>query len=913
MLVSGGKILAIDQVYTDNRTISGDGVQKPLYVNTDVIATNATVSSVSSILNQNITNVSSTLNQEITNVSSVLNQNITNVSADLENYYTKAETTSAINDALDGVIKHETEVSAQDIAGNIIAVTRTVKEDGTVVFELSAKPEITDTNIIGINGISAEQREDLAWVISYTGKSGNIYSAATPNLDIYEDENHQWWISAAAYPDVSNFLTSAEGYEDEALVLKNNQWVPADDVFATDEDIRNLSATVANTYLSASEFNTYSAGVDTRIDTLEKIAEQYTTTDSAHFETTYETVLNTSAKWNEVSAFSALSGNFMQTSKLESTDDNKLSGYGGSAFYYPQATEYSGGDGIKVENHIISISAKYLSANALDNLSGKWESVYDTVESNSARWNEVSAYSATSGQFVTSALEDFTAGLANVLVKDDENNVTWSGVDLSNLGKMYNISSLTPDLISAGISADEQNNPFYVLSAAAPEQVATPDISGYGLSAWKDTDINKYFISANIAGQHGVSAKYDDETNTWQLGISANDYAFLFGSYINDTTVTDGTILKLESNNKHLIDIDEDGYITLPETTNKFTFCINEYVDDNTTENHEYLLNKLVLSAKNNDPIVTSQSYYPSEVGSSNVTLAITVDNTAAADREFCIVYKGSDVGTNKLHINASILEEVTSLDSTAGSVDDYTGINPIYVVDNDRQIGLGWDESVFKLTEADELGRRKLTIDAGSETVDAQKFEKMAELIDTRMTETFPIGLTCDEGDVGADCCISYMFRPTMSYDLTSATSAFIYHGNDDGSTQARIGIYKINDDSADLLWKSALTNLTPGDGAQDVLSADEYSSSGTLSTDGLYYACILTNQSKSIIKSLGITTKATGDVGLPRPWAVRDHISNDGSPFIGQDFSTRITNLAAFGQFNTTIKPYIGFRGTI
>ena len=558
-------------------------------------------------------------------------------------------------------------------------------------------------------------------------------------------------------------------------------------------------------------------------------------------------------------------------------------------------------------NETFQEKGEYLSANALDDVSGAWNDVVNTVETYSAAWNESSAYSATSGQFVTSSTETVSAGVANVLVRDENDNVTWSGVDLSKLGKIYGMSSQTPDLLTVGISADEETQePIYVLSAAAP------DISGYGLSAWKDTDLNKYFVSANVVGQHGVSAEYDAESNTWNLGISANDYAFLFGSYLNDTTVTDGTVLKLASNNKQLIDIDEDGYITLPETTNKFTFCINEYVDDNTTENHEYLLNKLVLSAKNNDPIVASQNYYPSEVGSSNVTLAITVDNTAAADREFCIVYKGSDVGTNKLHINASILEEVTSLDSAAGSVDDYTGINPIFVVDNDRQIGLGYDDSVFKLTEADELGRRKLTIDAGSETVDAQKFERMAELIDTRMTETFPIGLTCDEGDVGANCCISYMFRPTMSYDLTSATSAFIYHGNDDGATQTRIGIYRINDDSADLLWKSALTNLTPGDGAQDVLSADEYSPSGTLSTDGLYYASILTNTSKSIINSLGITTRATGDVGVPRPWAVRDNIDNN-TPFVNQDFSNHITDLTAFGGFNTTIKPYIGFRGTI
>ena len=48
--------------------------------------------------------------------------------------------------------------------------------------------------------------------------------------------------------------------------------------------------------------------------------------------------------------------------------------------------EYTGIDPIKVENHEISLTADYLSANALDNLSGNWESTYKTVETNSGKW-----------------------------------------------------------------------------------------------------------------------------------------------------------------------------------------------------------------------------------------------------------------------------------------------------------------------------------------------------------------------------------------------------------------------------------------------------------------------------------------------------------------------------------------------
>ena len=73
MLVSGGKLLAIDKVNTDDFTVSGDGVEQALSVNTDIIATNTVVDSVSSILQSDIQAVSS----------------------NFDNYYTKSETSGS--------------------------------------------------------------------------------------------------------------------------------------------------------------------------------------------------------------------------------------------------------------------------------------------------------------------------------------------------------------------------------------------------------------------------------------------------------------------------------------------------------------------------------------------------------------------------------------------------------------------------------------------------------------------------------------------------------------------------------------------------------------------------------------------------------------------------------------------------
>lgn len=73
MLVSGGKLLAIDKVNTDDFTVNGDGVEQALSVNTDIIATNTVVDSVSSTLYSDIQSVSS----------------------NFDNYYTKSETSGS--------------------------------------------------------------------------------------------------------------------------------------------------------------------------------------------------------------------------------------------------------------------------------------------------------------------------------------------------------------------------------------------------------------------------------------------------------------------------------------------------------------------------------------------------------------------------------------------------------------------------------------------------------------------------------------------------------------------------------------------------------------------------------------------------------------------------------------------------
>lgn len=968
MLVSGGQILAIDHVVR-NDTLVGDGSTTALGVNTGVIATTALVSGTSAKLQEEIDTVSG-----------------------------KFETSAAaISAALQYLHDHEPVVSA----GKNIKVTP-VDVDGTIHYVISAMDIVPAVNISGRNGIDVVNENDITW-ISYTGTPGNIYSAG-PNIDIYQ-QNNQWYISATVpdIPDVSNFLTSAVGQEGKALVLKDNVWVPAD--YVTDDDIQNLSATIANTYVSASIFNTYSASVKDKLDeltdvtdvvketsakwdeasafaahsadfmlsaklnTFEKdgrsyisgydnipffdkdtlytgaegikvdidtheisISAKYLSANalddlSGKWESVYNTVDTNSAAWNAHSALSATkldaseSAKFMKIADLQSAPENTISGYGESAFYYPpfpEIPEYSGKDGIKVENYEISISADYLSANALDELSGKWEDTANTVSTASGSWNEASAFGANSSKFVTSAGFEFEDTLAYFLKKQADESMAWSGVDLSDLGKIYPISSLTPDLVSAAVSSVD-GTPTYVLSAAKPEEVSVPNIEGAGCYAIRNDRSNRYEITVGINGNNGVSASYNDNTHEWNIGISANDYSYLAGLYDKQAALTEGDIIKYDSNNTQHIEIDEDGYFILPDTGNKFTFCINESIENNTTTSHDYKLNKIALikvdtQTNAEEVIVTTHNYYPSEVGASDANITFTLSHLP--NYKYAVKYLGSDIPvTANLISKISIIEEITSLATTEGGGRTYGGVEPVWVDNDANLVGLAYDRSQFKIvTGVDEahpeLSALQIDIQTTGGNIDQAAFEKMANLIYGRMTETFPIAGVSVESTHGANRMDAYLFRPTIEYDCTSATSAFIYAGNADAGTTIQIAIYDAADPiNMHRIWLSQKTVVAGSPGGQRIIPAViDSSNSGTIVPNGLYYAAALVenhqvNNAIGTSGTLGIPIAGTTDIGNPKPWLGL----NTNASF---NFDVTANSNAWGSMSNTSFKMYIGFK---
>ena len=90
---------------------------------------------------------------------------------------------------------------------------------------------------------------------------------------------------------------------------------------------------------------------------------------------------------------------------------------------------------------------------------------------------------------------------------------------------LHPINSLTPDLVSATISAVNGTS-AYILSAKEPEEYEEYDISASMMSAWTGVyDDTNYFLfkAPDISGYSGISAKYTTTANKWDIGLTDDE------------------------------------------------------------------------------------------------------------------------------------------------------------------------------------------------------------------------------------------------------------------------------------------------------------------------------------------------------------------------------------------------------
>lgn len=413
----------------------------------------------------------------------------------------------------------------------------------------------------------------------------------------------------------------------------------------------------------------------------------------------------------------------------------------------------------------------------------------------------------------------------------------------------------------------------------------------------------------DIVGNNGISAAYNFAKNEYDIGLSATDLAYMYDTYVNNgVSVADGTVIKFTGNNYNHITVDTDGYFVLPETANKITFNINENIDENNPGTHSYLLNKLSLKTDKSETLVSTQNYYPAEVGSSNGTISITVDHTVDPTRKYALVYEGSTVPSSaNLNITMSIVEEVTCLtDNLTNNGEDYNGITPVTVNNDTRNVQLEYDSDIFTLNSDNEL-----TLKAGSSDtpIDPVVFDKLVGSINGRMTETIPFGALGSVAALVGRKQYAYLFRPTIEYDMTQNTVAYMFGGNADNNERVAVAVYDASKTENNLIWRSDYPVISVGSGGEHIIQAHGNSPSGTISPDHLYYVAVRIDKEGgggNWQNVLGVPAQGSTDIGNLRVWLGYNLTGNENLDFPASiNFNTQ----GSLGNFGS-LKPYVGFR---
>ena len=646
MLVKAGQIIAIDSVKVDP-TLSGDGVNSPLGVK----AVAPTVSGHAGLSAEKNGN----------DVFLGLNNNAFNLKS------------------LDGSV---------EIHGG-------VQPDGTFEYniQVSAKPVISDTKIYGGEGIKVDPEGSATYRVSVSGdylKSGALNGYAT-----------QTWVNDKGY--------ATESWSTENFQLKGEYVVSADlDYYYKKTDIDAYSAKVNSEFNETSawaksefqpksEMSAYykksevytkeevndliddyalSADVDTAIAENKASVKTWannefqvkgsyaSATDITSLSSTVDTKLADKADKSYVDETFQVKDNYVTSA------DNELSGKAlvlkdNKWEEAPEGTTYTQGPNIDIHGTVISgrdwtpeLSAK---ADKTDLNNYTLNSTFESfVESVSAEFAETSAWALetfqSAGNYLSAnALEPYyTSTQVDTIINGTK---SWADNKFQLSGNYLSANALDPYYTSSEV--DEAIEEFSAaitdtiieLSATADDKFLLkeniPGINGDKVYVDYDDEHNEYVINGpDIVGNNGISAEFDTVNNEWNIGLSGKP-VYMFDKYESNDTITAGTVIKFAGQDYEQITVDNGGYFVLPATAEKVTFNINENVENNNTGLHEYLLNKFALVTDSNDVLVYTQNYYPAEVGSSNGTIAITVDHSVEPTRKYAVVYSGSDVAAS--------------------------------------------------------------------------------------------------------------------------------------------------------------------------------------------------------------------------------------------------------------------------
>jgi hypothetical protein len=986
MIAKAGQIIAIDSVKVDN-TLSGDGVRTPLGVK-------ATAPAVSGHAGLSAEKVDNTV-----------------------------------------YIGMEPEAVKVVSTNESVSIEKTVKSDGTVEYNLgvSVEPVVSDTKIIGSNGISARETAPATYTI---GVSGDYVKSETLQ-DYYTKD-----VADETFQPKGKYVTSADAsLNDKQLVLKNNKWEEVDagtDYTAGDNiDITNdvisgrdwtpeleqkadksalvglatetwvgehyVPNNVLESYYTKDEVysksETYSKAevytkdeVYTKQEVNDLIPETSNFALSADVDTAIDESEANIAYWannrfqlsgNYASAtdITSLSGtvnaNFQKKGEYVTSADNSLEGKAlvlkdNKWEEAPEGTVYTSGPNIKIDG--TSISGRDWSpeldekANTsdLETLATKTELI-DLNAAVAGEFVETSAWAnetfQKAGNYLTpdalnnyynksdtdtaidTAINDVSATVARDYATktdlagklDTSETVDW---DVTPYTEGNNFITIEDHKISGKdwsteIGAKQDKLSDKQLSAISSVS-AIEAMSGKWVTSGVDVIAGDYYYGLvnkngtvewdpipepdypDIVGNNGISAAYNYAKNEYDIGLSATDLAYMYDTYVNtNVSVTDGTVIKFTGNNYNHITVDTDGYFVLPETANKITFNINENIDENNPGTHSYLLNKLSLKTDKPETLVSTQNYYPAEVGSSNGTISITVDHSVDPTRKYALVYEGSTVPTSaNLNITMSIVEEVTCLtDNLTNNGEDYNGVTPVTVNNDTRNVQLEYDSDIFTLNSDNEL-----TLKAGSSDtpIDPIEFNKLVDSINSRIVEAIPIGLINNTASIGANKSWAYLTRPMIEFDMDQHTTARIMISNASAEvSKVQVAIYELDDSvtpcKLHLMWwseKYTIPRIDPGDTQSGVLKGTHVlrANAGctdphTIKPEKLYYVLVINYDQTTAL--LGFSNSLTEDIGNYDIGYFKENMQNfDPSNYD----NANVDDLGTTG--GASLKPYVAFR---
>lgn len=343
------------------------------------------------------------------------------------------------------------------------------------------------------------------------------------------------------------------------------------------------------------------------------------------------------------------------------------------------------------------------------------------------------------GNYVTSG-NYITPGSAWVLVNDD-NNIQWSGLDVSELGKKYIVKSSNGS-VKVG-SATVGNVVTYDLSADNMPTIS----SEYMLSNYNSAT-NKYELSgAKIVGENGISAEYNSATNEWNVGLEDYNNIGFARYYTDEDTFSDNATISgfnvsvQEPNSK--ISLDSDHIVLQPGF-----FHVDTQVNVS-VENDENSYYPVKIKTNPNVASIT-QIIDASFIHNETIDLSFDIKITEE-DSPLDFIIEDFQVGGKFNISNVNIHEIVTLPSNVEIGTGNYAAGNGITISNDTISTNLGngleftEDHKItVKLGEGLKFDNSQVSID-NTVSGAVESVQKLEEAISTKITTNYPPTMITD------------------------------------------------------------------------------------------------------------------------------------------------------------------------